>query len=278
VRTRYREHLRKRLAEGSAVVPDRDLLADAIVFAPHPDDETLGCGGTIARRTELGARTSVIVMTDGCMSHHQFMPADELAALREEECRQACSCLGVEPGDLHFLGFGDAHLEASRDHAGLEVRAILDDTRPEIVYVPSAMDPPQDHALTNTIVHAALREFGGAVRVYEYPVWLWDQWPWTRGRRRLHRLFDPIRSFSRNRQLLHILDSRVDIGSQLSRKQRALSAYGSQMTRLRAVWPILADVSDGEFLDCLLQPFEYFCASADYPLGSPPTSLSAVVH
>ena len=82
-----------------------------LVVAPHPDDETIGCGATIARKRAAGTDTWVLVVTDGRHSHRsaQVRPL-QLAALREEESRRACELLGVDPDQVRFGGFEEGTL------------------------------------------------------------------------------------------------------------------------------------------------------------------------
>ena len=61
------------------------LKRSAIVFAPHPDDETLGCGGTIIKKRQAGAKISIVFMTDGRTSHGHLMDINELTTRRVEE-------------------------------------------------------------------------------------------------------------------------------------------------------------------------------------------------
>ena len=66
-----------------------------IVFAPHPDDETLGCGGTIAKRIVEGYEVIIVIMTDGRHSYLEMLGIDkdptpnELKEIRKEEVKRA---------------------------------------------------------------------------------------------------------------------------------------------------------------------------------------------
>src|SRR5947208_6372296 len=106
-------------AQGSLAheLHNSDLVRPAVVFSPHPDDETLGCGGTIIRRRLLGADVSVVFMTDGSASHRRLMPALDLTALRAREARAACRILGVNEQSISFLNFEDGQLESHREAA-----------------------------------------------------------------------------------------------------------------------------------------------------------------
>src|SRR5215831_15255807 len=71
-----------------------ELRQPAVVVAPHPDDETLGCGGTVVIKKQLGATVRVLMMTDGAASHPGLIDPEELAAIRAGETRAAVQVLG----------------------------------------------------------------------------------------------------------------------------------------------------------------------------------------
>ena len=73
-----------------------------VVVAPHPDDESLACGGLIADACRQEVRGKVVIVSDGSGSHpnsRAYAP-DRLASLREEEARQAGAELGLKPADI----------------------------------------------------------------------------------------------------------------------------------------------------------------------------------
>ena len=91
----------------SLPIADLDAITGggtALVLAPHPDDESLGCGGLIAEACARGHPPVVAVLTDGTMSHPSSPshPAPRLKALREAEARAAVESLGLSPDRLHF--------------------------------------------------------------------------------------------------------------------------------------------------------------------------------
>jgi len=98
--------------------------ADLLVFAPHPDDEALGCAGILRQAIAGGRRVKVVVFTNGdgfpaLASLITRSPADrlrpedylELARFRQIQSQAALRTLGGKPGDLVFLGYPDAGLD-----------------------------------------------------------------------------------------------------------------------------------------------------------------------
>ena len=77
-----------------------------LVVAPHPDDETLGCGGLISLLAQNGRVFYIVFVTDGSASHRNSSawPAARLATQREREASNALACLGIENGHAGFSG------------------------------------------------------------------------------------------------------------------------------------------------------------------------------
>lgn len=254
--------LGKRWIVARAVRPTpRELAASALVFAPHPDDETLGCGGTMIRKQQAGATVGVAFMTDGERSHPgPPFSASSLGALRRREAIAATGELGVSPAHLHFFGYRDGALAEERAHATESVAELVARLRPEEVYVPHSLDGPADHAATTAIVLGALQRARLRVSLYEYPVWLWCGYPWVglgsagERRRRLGHGWRARRAFLRD------LRCAVPVGDVLPRKLRALAHYRTQTARPfgRPDWRTLRDVARGEWLAHLLGNDELF--------------------
>ena len=157
------------------------------VIAPHPDDETLACGGALALLRARGDAEAVrvIVVTDGTGSHPRstrFPPAAR-RALREEETRAALRELGCpEAADsLTFLGLPDGALSETAGtalwRAAVEILTqMLSRDRVATVFVPWRRDPHPDHRATFALVRAALSALGSQlIRLVEYPVWIWER-------------------------------------------------------------------------------------------------------
>lgn len=102
-----------------------------IICAPHPDDETLACGGTIVQKIRDGQTVIIIFMTDGSHSHsHTFgiwskpSPA-ELRTIRKFEAIQATSVLGVPRNALYFWDFEDGKLDENDKLAEIKMTRLL---------------------------------------------------------------------------------------------------------------------------------------------------------
>lgn len=247
-----------------------DLARPAMVFAPHQDDETLGCGGTILKKKAAGAEVGMVFLADGGTSHEKLMAPAEMAALREREATSACRVLGIEPKDVVHYRYPNRHVHEHFDEGVAGITSQLEQRRPEEVFVPCAGDPPADHVATRKIALAAVARHGRPVTVYEYPIWFWEHWPWMpatvyapRARRDYFR-----HSLSALASLFRDFRCGVDIEDVLDTKRLALQEHESQMKRPNEQpdWATLQDVGNGTFLGCFFQKYELFfryCLSSE---------------
>ncbi len=111
-----------------------------MVIAPHPDDEVAGCGGTIREHRRAGDAVTVVCVTDGRRSTAFGLSADEMAARRQEEAREAATVLDVE---LEWLGLPEG--EWRPEDLVARLRALLAEIRPDVVYAPSRIDFHFEH-------------------------------------------------------------------------------------------------------------------------------------
>ncbi len=147
-----------------------------IVFAPHPDDETWGCGGTIAKKISEGYEVLVVVMTDGRYAFLHMLGIDsnptpeELKEIRKEEVKRATKILGVPEENLVFLDFVDGTLENEEEEAEEKVTEILRKKGPVEVYLPYKKDCHPDHQAAYRIVTNSIRRLGISTVTYQYSI------------------------------------------------------------------------------------------------------------
>ncbi|HYE97510.1 MAG TPA: PIG-L family deacetylase [Planctomycetota bacterium] len=167
----------RRLRAAAEDVTDASVRRRCLVLAPHPDDETLGCGATIARKRAAGTEVRVLFATDGRHSESNGYTPEALARVREGEARDATRRLGVPAEQLLFLGWEDGTLARREDE--LRVRLAVEIARfaPEEVYAPVRFDGHADHEALSRAAAAAARARG--TPLLEYPVWFWVT-PWWR--------------------------------------------------------------------------------------------------
>jgi LmbE family N-acetylglucosaminyl deacetylase len=238
-----------------------DLARSAIVFAPHPDDETLGCGGTIVRKKLMGAAVTVVFLTDGSRWHPPRLSAGRWKGTRMREALSACRTLGVREDDVIFLGFKDGELGACLSEASERVGEMLRERRPEQAFVPYYRDASPDHGATTQLVEVALKASSQQATVYEYPTWFWCYWPWIQLPRSVRAVGPALaKSIVAARYLLRDFNCSVTIADLLPIKRAALAQHRTQLCRF-AENPqpfVLGDVSNGAFLACFFQDREVF--------------------
>ncbi len=154
-------------------------FGSTLVVAPHPDDETLGCGGAIALLRHLGCPVQVLVISDGIRSHpnSRTFPPAALRTLREEETQSALSMLGVESAAITFLRWQDQGIPTPGtldfEAAVVQCGDYLATRIPTTIFLPWRYDPHLDHRLSWQLVQTALSAHHGS-RLIEYPIWAWD--------------------------------------------------------------------------------------------------------
>ncbi len=188
-----------------------------LVLAPHPDDESLGCGGAIAEARARGQAVFVAVVTDGTASHpkSKVYPAARLQALREEEVRAAVAELGVPSSCLTFLGLPDGrapHRGPAFDRAAATLTGLARSQGVGTVCATWRHDPHPDHLATYRLGRAVATAAG--IRLLCYPVWGWTL---------------SARTWLPRGELDGF---RVDIGARLEAKRRAVACHHSQIPGL----------------------------------------------
>jgi LmbE family N-acetylglucosaminyl deacetylase len=200
---------------------DPTELGRTLVLAPHPDDESLGCGGTIALLRKAGIPVYVAFVTDGTLSHPNSptYPAPRLRDLREAEALAALRILNVPEANVVFLRIPDRHVPAPGQVGFKEavqlVFEVMKWAQPQAVLVPYERDPHPDHRATYQLLRAIAANVPAPPRVLEYLVWLYEL-----GQP------DDFASLT-ERQVL-----RVDIERVMPQKKQAIAAHQSQVTHL----------------------------------------------
>lgn len=144
----------------------------ALVLAPHPDDESVGCGGTVATLVDAGAAVTVAFATDGERTVGSTETEPVTGAARRAEADVACALLGATP---RFLGLGDGRLAQHLDALAADVAALAAELEPEVVLCPWPLDGHPDHAAVARAVAAAARRapgsFPAGTEVWGYETW-----------------------------------------------------------------------------------------------------------
>ena len=123
-----------------------------LVLAPHPDDEVLGCGGTIAKHAREGAEVYLCVVTK---AYPPEWPEDEIKA-RKEEVLRVNGILGITK--TLFLDFPTVKLDTvPQKDLSESIARIIDEVKPDVLYIPHRGDVNPDHRLVFDAAMSAVR-------------------------------------------------------------------------------------------------------------------------
>jgi LmbE family N-acetylglucosaminyl deacetylase len=214
-----------------------------LIVAPHPDDESLGCGGAIALLRKYWMAVSILVLSDGTLSHpnSRKFPKEKLRELRENELLDAARILGLKKENITFFHYQDRHVpdENSAEFAPAIARLqqFLKAEKPQTIFVPWRRDPHPDHRAAFQLINAAKNKNH---QIFEYPIWLY----------KVAESEDaPLKS--------EVSAFRLEINSVLEMKHYAISAHRSQLTDLINDDPNGFRLSK-EVLQYFTAPFEIF--------------------
>jgi len=185
------------------------LGKSVLVVAAHPDDEVLGCGGTIARHVAEGDNVHVVLMADG-VSSRQNASREEIEE-RSQMQKRAQSCLGIS--SVQSLGLPDNRMDQMPMLTIVQLlESIIDEVYPSIIYTHHHGDLNIDHRLTCSAVMTASRPIPGCpVReIYGFEVLSSTEWATQQNSQFLPNLF-------------------VDISRYMPAKIKALEAYSKEM-------------------------------------------------
>lgn len=134
-----------------------------LVVAPHPDDESIGCGGLLSM---YGAQIDVMLLTDGRKGHDDGVIDDEkCASIREQEIRQAMNLAGIHK--LITLRIPDGRLNENLD----QLRN-MNISQYDYIFIPNRYESHKDHRATNRVFLSLFyKQCNKGQKLFEYEVW-----------------------------------------------------------------------------------------------------------
>lgn len=171
----------------------------ALVVAPHPDDESIGCGGTIAQGVAAGEEWVAVFLTSGELGLEE-LPAEKARAVREAEAEEAAEILGL--AGLTFLRHPDWFLAQATAEASRSLALLLEQVGADRVLCPHPDEWHPDHAATASVVRGAVQLAG------RHDLWLQTYEVWTP---------------------MHRYEEVEDISEVMATKLQAVRAYRSQL-------------------------------------------------
>jgi bacillithiol biosynthesis deacetylase BshB2 len=138
------------------------LEQHVLVVFPHPDDETFGCGGTLALFAKSGVPVTYVCATLGQMGRNMgkpfFATRESLPNIREVELEEACQAIGIQ--NVIKLGLRDKTIEFEDPEILIaRIERILREVRPSLVltHYPGYAVHPDHNALGEVTIHAISR-------------------------------------------------------------------------------------------------------------------------
>ena len=183
-------------------------MARVLVIAPHPDDEVLGCGGTMAKHASGGDEVYLCIVTK---AYPPEWPEDELKE-RREEVLKVNEILGIKK--THFLDLPTVRLDTmAQKELNDVITQVVSEVQPEVVYIPHKGDVNRDHQLVFDAAMVAVRPKPGSVvkKALCYEILSETEW---------------AAPFPENAFIPNVY---VDISETLEIKLKAMSEYRSEL-------------------------------------------------
>jgi LmbE family N-acetylglucosaminyl deacetylase len=143
-----------------------------LVVAPHPDDESIGPGATLAAHARAGDEIHALFVTSGVHGSDEAVEDPEAyVAERRHEAEAAAAVLGI--GKTEFWGYPDSMVVTAGDLSAVSDRlsALLTEVEPDVIYAPHAGEQHSDHHFVSLATQRAWRERGCRGRLFGYEVW-----------------------------------------------------------------------------------------------------------
>jgi LmbE family N-acetylglucosaminyl deacetylase len=185
-----------RITHRMPVRPRAIVKQRVLVIAPHPDDEVIAVGGSLALHQRAGSEMMTLYAT-------MDEPAPDGSTVRRGEAERAARLLGFDP---RFLGLPDGALSQHEATLTREIEQVIRSFRPEVIYCPFPADHHRDHMSASACTGAAVTRAGYSGDVCCYEVWT-SLWP----------------------------NAGVDITSVIDVKREAINCYASQVASLHYV-------------------------------------------
>lgn len=134
------------------------IVKKILVFAPHPDDDLIGCGGSITKHVWNGNKVSVVYITNGDAENLKYTQ-EEFTRLRKKETVKAAEVIGVEFNDLVFMD--EIVWEIKQDVLRRKLLKLVRQLKPDICYIPHADDNHVDHRIVNRVALDAISMASG---------------------------------------------------------------------------------------------------------------------
>lgn len=153
-----------------------------LVIAAHPDDEILGCGGTIAKRRKAGATINTVILTRGIEARYKRITSEVKSQISKvyENALKANRILGMKDEDITFLDHPNSSLNTIPwIELRQELSEIVQKYQPDVVYTHHHGDYNPDHKIVFEQVLFSCRPYKGEhypKEIYSFEVLSSTEW------------------------------------------------------------------------------------------------------
>ncbi len=195
-----------------------------LCIAPHPDDEILGCGGSLIKAKKNNYEISLCYLSYGEGASPKYS-LDELKKIRKNESLKVCAKLGVKKTNIFFMGIGDNKINHNSLKDFKSLMSIIRKVKPNVVFIPDDKDLYNDHREAALLSKRSLDMAGSNnfLKKNENPWWV-----------------DNVLEYEVSRPLSDFQYS-VEVSEEIDDKISLLSLYKSQTKKEGNVSDLVSD-------------------------------------
>lgn len=214
-------------------------VKSVLILVAHPDDETIGIGGTIRKLADSGCEITVVFFTNGEEGFTDPILKERIAEIRKGEVKEVQKVLGFK--NYEFLGYPDMGLENDKKTFKKTIELIRN-YKPNIIFTHSTIDKHRDHRILHEIVKEAYWQAGENVSVDIGKPWRADSLYFFEGLDLIEptHISDISRTYEAIEKAIRIYVSQLDVIPKLIQKVRSIKSfrgmligkkYGEALTR-----------------------------------------------
>lgn len=182
-----------------------------ICFAPHPDDEILGCGGSLLKAKKLGYEIILVYLSFGEYASPTCSPQN-LAKIRKEETKKIVKFLDVR--NVYYLGIPDNQINALDFKSFCVLMKIIRKEKPSLAYIPHQREASSDHQQASLLIQRALG-MAASANFNKYGK------PWWVGTVLGYEVWTPLEKYQYGEDISEFIEDKI----------KCLSLYSSQTSK-----------------------------------------------
>ena len=213
------------------------LIDNILCFAPHPDDELLGCGGSLIKALGMGRNVHICYLSFGEHGSPKLTPK-KLAIIRKNEALDVCKSLGLPRKNVSFLGIADNQISRYDFNSFKKIIKLIRDIKPDLVYLPHALEQSLDHMEAHALIMRAL-DMAGSNNFSELGQNAW----WVKNVL-AYEVWTPLERYQYTEDISDFMDKKIEVlklyksqtkqsgnvSNFIGEKAKYLSAYRAAMT------------------------------------------------